>query len=146
MKTQTKLAVMLILPILLVSLACAGGDLVGEQINDAVGGAIEGAINEALQQAMAEYGFDLPIEGVSNVTFEDGSLNMQVEGDFATIVEAIRLSAESEGLTEQETNSIVTDTTASLIFGGHESGQNVILQMVDLGGGLVNVNIRFESP
>jgi len=146
MKSITKLVLLLALPVLAISLACAATDAVGNQVGDAVGGAVESAINEALQQAMAEYGFDLPIEGVSNVTFEDGSLNMQVTGDFDVMVQAIRASAQSEGLTEEQLYTSTTDTTASLVFSGHESGQNIVLQMVDLGDGTVNVNLRFETP
>ena len=146
MKNSTKLILMLALPVLVVSLACSAGDAIGNQVSDAVGSAVEGAINEALQQAMAEYGFDLPIDGVSNVTFEDGSLNMQVQGDFDTLVQTLRVSAESQGLSEEDLYTSITDSTASMVFSGHESGQNIVLQMVDLGGGSVNVNVRFETP
>jgi hypothetical protein len=32
-----------------------------------------------------------------------------------------------------------------MVFDGHSSGMPIVLQMVDLGDGTTNVNIRFED-
>ena len=145
MNKFSKSLILFVLPLLLVSLACSASDGISNSVSGAVSGALEDAINEGLKQAAAEYGFDLPIDKVTNVSFEDGQLNMQAEGDFQVLLAALRSSAVENGLTEEEIYTSLTDTTASLVFSGHESGQSLVLQMVDLGNGQVNINIRLED-
>ena len=50
-----------------------------------------------------------------------------------------------QGYTERELLTTVTDGVFSFVFDGHESGQAIVIQGVDLGDGSVNVNISFQD-
>ncbi len=51
----------------------------------------------------------------------------------------------SSGYTERPILTVTSDTTFSMVFDGHESGKAIVVQGVDLGDGMVNVNIRLED-
>lgn len=110
----------------------------------------EAAVNQAVQTGLQEIekqtGLPMPQIGtISNIQFENGQLNFQVEATFETVLDYYRKAALAAALSERELNTSITDTTASLIFDGHESGKALVLQIVDLGNGQVNVNIRLED-
>lgn len=110
----------------------------------------EAAVNQAVQVGLAEIerqtGLPMPDVGaISNISFENGQLNFQVEAKFETVLDYYRKAALAAAFTERELNTSITDTTASLIFDGHESGKALVLQIVDLGNGSVSVNLRLED-
>lgn len=110
----------------------------------------EAAVNQAVQIGLEEVerqtGLPMPEIGViSNISFENGQLNFQIESEFEVVVDYYRKAALAAALTERELNTSITDTTASLIFDGHESGKALIIQIVDVGNGSVNVNLRLED-
>jgi hypothetical protein len=47
-------------------------------------------------------------------------------------------------LTERPGSTVISESTASFIFDGHESGDAMVVQLVDLGNGMTSVNITFE--
>jgi hypothetical protein len=51
----------------------------------------------------------------------------------------------SSGYTERTILTVTSETTFSMVFDGHESGQAIVVQGVDFGDGTVNVNIRLED-
>ena len=83
----------------------------------------------------ASNGFDL---GNGMISFQTG---LSLDDSLAFYREAFS----AEGYTEREITTVVSDTTFSIVFDGHESGKAIVVQAVDLGGGLVNITLRFED-
>jgi hypothetical protein len=75
----------------------------------------------------------------------DSPINYQTELSLDEVLAFYRAEFEAAGMTEREINTSITDTTVSLVFDGHSSGQAVVLQAVDLGSGSTNVNVRLED-
>ena len=75
----------------------------------------------------------------------DSPINFQTELSLDEVLAFYRAEFEAAGMAEREINTSITDTTISLVFDGHISGQAVVLQAVDLGNGSTNVNIRLED-
>jgi hypothetical protein len=83
--------------------------------------------------------------GVENVTELNGSFNFQVSMSLSEVVAFYRGEFEKSGYVEREILTSVEDTTFSIVWDGHPSGQAVVVQGVDLGNGTTNVNIRLED-
>lgn len=98
-----------------------------------------------VREAEEAFGMELPSKKVENPTFAAESLNMAVKEDLDTLIEFVRESAADAGYTEYELLTSITEGVASLVFQGHENGRSIVIQMVDLGNGTTNVNIRFED-
>ena len=49
-----------------------------------------------------------------------------------------------QGLTERIVLHNETETSLSMVFDGAPNGKSVVMQGVDLGGGMININIRYE--
>lgn len=89
--------------------------------------------------------FPLP-SSVSNFTdMGNGSINFQTDVSLTDTIAFYRDAFGKQGLTERTINTAITDTTFSMVFDGDPSGQAVVVQGVDLGGGKTNVNIRYEK-
>lgn len=90
--------------------------------------------------------FTLP-PNVQNFTGNgnDADINYQTDMPLDEVIRFYRRAFTEEGLTEREINTAITDTTFSMVFDGHEKGQAIVIQGVDLGNGTTNVNIRFED-
>ena len=116
--------------ILVLSLAACGG-----------GGASGGS------SAPGGFDTDFPLPAtVSNFTDTgDGSINFQTNLSIEGAVEFYRDALGKAGLTERTINTAITDSTFSLVFDGDPSGKAVVVQGVDLGGGMTNINIRYEA-
>jgi hypothetical protein len=115
--------------ILVLSLAACGGGGAG-------GGSSAGSLDTD---------FPLPAS-VSNFTDTgDGSINFQTSLSIEDGVAFYREALSNAGLTERTINTAITDTTFSLVFDGDPSGKAVVVQGVDLGGGMTNINIRYEA-
>jgi hypothetical protein len=83
---------------------------------------------------------------VSNFTDTgDGSINFETNLGIEEGVAFYRDALGEAGLTERTINTAITETTFSLVFDGDPSGKAVVVQGVDLGGGMTNINIRYEA-
>ncbi|MFO7584188.1 MAG: hypothetical protein R6W69_05610 [Anaerolineales bacterium] len=56
-----------------------------------------------------------------------------------------RAEFKAKGYTERELLTVESDAVISLVFDGHESGQAIVLQCVDLGTGSTSITLRFED-
>lgn len=84
--------------------------------------------------------------GAENFTGDDNSANFQVDSTLDEMVDFYRTELVDDwGLTERTLLTNMTAETVSFVFDGHDSGKAVVVQMVDLGNGTINVNIRFED-
>ena len=90
--------------------------------------------------------FPLP-DNVSNFDGAGGDspINFQTDLSVEDVVAFYRDAFTSDGMTERDLLTAITSETASLVFDGHNSGQAVVLQVVDLGNGSSNVNLRLED-
>ena len=116
--------------ILVLSLAACGGG---------------GASGSGSSSGSFDTDFPLPAS-VSNFTDTgDGSINFQTNLSIEDGVAFYREALGNAGLTERTINTAITETTFSLVFDGDPSGKAVVVQGVDLGGGMTNINIRYEA-
>lgn len=99
------------------------------------------------EEESAEYDTEFPLpETVENfIAVGDTGINFATDLSIEESVEFYRQELEDAGLTERTINTAITDTTFSIVFDGHESGQAIVVQGVDLGDGSTNINIRFED-
>mgnify|MGYP006971722936 CR=1 FL=1 len=90
--------------------------------------------------------FTLPPK-IENFTGNGGdtAINFQTDMSLDEVIRFYRRAFTEEGLTERGINTAITDTTFSMVFDGHPKGQAIVIQGVDLGNGMTNVNIRFED-
>ncbi len=126
--------------LLLASLACSllggGGDsATGTESNPPAG-------DSGGDSASSE--FPLPpdysdLKDVGGVTMFQTSMGL---GD---VVAFYRDAFAEAGYEEREITTVINDTTFSIVWEGHESGQAVVVQGVDLGNGKINVSIRLED-
>lgn len=85
-------------------------------------------------------------ENVVNFTdMGNGSVNFQVKMSLKDTEDFYRSAFEKQGLDERTELTAVTASTFSMVFDGDPSGQAVVIQAVDLGNGMTNVNIRYEK-
>ena len=89
--------------------------------------------------------FPLPSDVGNFMKLEDGSINYQTSMSLSEVVEFYRDAFDSAGYNERDITTVINDTTFSIVWDGHESGQAIVVQGVDLGGGTTNVNVRFED-
>jgi hypothetical protein len=89
--------------------------------------------------------FPLPSSVVNFTDTGKGSINFQTKMSLKDTVQFYREALQKQGLKERPENTAITDQTFSLVFDGDPSGQAVVVQGVDLGNGLTNVNIRYEK-
>ncbi|MEK6220854.1 MAG: hypothetical protein N2D54_01230 [Chloroflexota bacterium] len=90
-------------------------------------------------------GVGLPDGTITNLTITNGSVNFQIESTLEEQISFYRGNTSANGLTERTLLTSITDTSVSYVFDGNASGQAVVIQMVDLGDGSINVNIRLEN-
>ena len=127
---MTRFIEFVIVAILVLSLAACGGGGAGAGSNPPGG---------------FDTKFPLPAS-VSNLTStDDGSINFQTNLGIEDAVAFYREALGNAGLNERTINTAITDTTFSLVFDGDPSGKAVVVQGVDLGGGMTNINIRYEA-
>ena len=99
------------------------------------------------EEESTEYDTEFPLpETVENfIAVGDTGINFATDLSIEESVDFYRQEFEDAGLTERTINTAITDTTFSIVFDGHESGQAIVVQGVDLGNGTTNINIRFED-
>lgn len=88
--------------------------------------------------------FPMPSDA-KNVMSVAGTLNYQTSLGLNDVMAFYRDVYGKQGYAERSILTVTTDTTFNLVFDGHENGQAIVIQAVDLGDGTVNVNIRFED-
>jgi hypothetical protein len=74
-----------------------------------------------------------------------GGINYQTTMSLNEVVNFYRGAFKDAGYDERDITTVVNDTTFSIVWDGHPSGQAIVVQGVDLGDGTVNVNVRFED-
>ncbi len=89
--------------------------------------------------------FPLPSSVINFTDTGNGSINFQTKMSIKDTIDWYRGAFSSAGLKERTDNTAITDTTFSMVFDGDPSGQAIVIQGVDLGNGLTNVNIRYEK-
>ena len=89
--------------------------------------------------------FPLPASVRNFTSSGDGAVNFQTNLGIEDAVAFYREALGNAGLNERTINTAITDTTFSLVFDGDPSGKAVVVQGVDLGGGMTNINIRYEA-
>lgn len=92
----------------------------------------------------ADAEFPLP-DDATNVTEVAGTVNYQTEMSVEDVMKFYRDAFTAQGYTERELLTTLSDGVLSMVFDGHESGQAIVVQSVDLGTGSTNVNIRLED-
>ncbi|HLO18548.1 MAG TPA: hypothetical protein VK206_27200 [Anaerolineales bacterium] len=89
---------------------------------------------------------DFPMtEDAYNVTELNGSLIFYTKLSLDDTMKFYRDEYASRGYTERESLTVVSDGTFSMVFDGDPSGKAVVIQSVDLGGGIRTVSIRLED-
>jgi hypothetical protein len=88
--------------------------------------------------------FPLP-DDATNVTEVSGTVNFQTGMSVEDAMKYYRDVFTAQGYTERELLTTLSDGVFSIVFDGHESGQSIVVQGVDLGNGATNVNIRLET-
>ena len=98
---------------------------------------------ENVQDVQTE--FPLPADFSNFTDMGNGAINFQTTISVQDAIAFYRDAFSKAGYTEREINTAITETTFSLVFDGHASGKAIVLQGVDLGGGITNINIRLEE-
>ncbi len=131
-----------VLVLVIASLACSRFNRKADQ-------GVSGAGGTANPSGSGSSGYNtrFPLPG-SVVNFTDtgnGSINFQTKMSIKDTIDWYRAAFVKSGLKERSSNTAITDTTFSMVFDGDPGGQAVVIQGVDLGNGLTNVNIRYEK-
>lgn len=88
--------------------------------------------------------FPMP-DDAKNVVSAAGTVNFQTNLGLDEVMDFYRDIYGKQGYTERELLTTVTDGVFSFVFDGHESGQAIVIQGVNLGDGSVNINISFQD-
>lgn len=88
--------------------------------------------------------FPMP-DDAFNVVEIDNVVNYKTNLSLDEVMSFYRDNFGKQGLTEREILTTSTDGVFSFVFDGHESGQAIVIQGVDLGDGSVNVNISLQD-
>ena len=136
--------------LVLASLACG---LFGGSDSSGVGDSPPAQGGEAQPEAPASGGgsgnydteFPMPPDVENFMDFGDGAINFQTSMGLTEVVEFYRGEFANAGYDERDITTVINDDTFSIVWDGHPSGQAIVVQGVDLGNGMVNVNVRFED-
>jgi hypothetical protein len=89
--------------------------------------------------------FPFPDDAHTCMDIGGGAVMCQTNTSLDEVLAFYRQAFADAGYTEREINTVVADTVLSLVFDGHESGQAIVLQCVDLGTGSASITLRFED-
>lgn len=89
--------------------------------------------------------FPVPDDASNGYDLGDGMISFQTSMSIDESLAFYRAEFTAEGYSERELLTSVTDATFSIVFDGHASGKAIVVQAVDLGNGMVNINIRFQN-
>jgi hypothetical protein len=89
--------------------------------------------------------FPLPPDVTNFMSTGNGGINFQTKMSLKEAIAFYREAFAKAGYKERQITTVINDTTFSLVFDGHASGKAIVIQGVDLGGGNLNINLRFED-
>jgi hypothetical protein len=88
--------------------------------------------------------FPIP-DDAQNFADVGGTVNFQTGMSLDDALAFYRDAFAGQGYTERSLLTSTTDTTFSIVFDGHPSGEAIVVQAVDLGTNTTNVSIRLED-
>ena len=89
--------------------------------------------------------FPLPPKVDNFMDLGEGGINYQTSMKINDVVKFYRGAFDTAGYDEREITTVINDTTFSIVWDGHPNGKAIVVQGVDLGDGMINVNVRFED-
>jgi hypothetical protein len=141
--------------LLLASLACqtlSGGNGGGDQPAVATNAGDSNPPVEATTDpgsvgsaATSDSGFPITADAFNITELGDGSLLYYTKLSLEEVMAFYRAEYTSQGYTEREILTVVSDGTFSMVFDGDASSKAVVIQSVDLGDGSRTVSIRLEA-
>lgn len=96
-------------------------------------------------QPKVETEFPMPADAANIMDLGNSAYNFQTSMSQDEAVAFYRDTFKAQGLTEREITTTITEGVFSIVFDGHASGKAIAVQGVDLGEGVLNINIRFED-
>jgi hypothetical protein len=136
---KNKFFLVLTLTLLLLPLLACNGSTVPAIVT------MENGDSDTLAPDVHTTEFPLP-ENFSQLTDTgSGTVNFQTNLGIEETISFYRQTFSDIGYMERTINTAITETTFSIVFDGHDSGQAIIIQGVDLGDGNTNISIRFED-
>ena len=94
---------------------------------------------------ISDSGFPLTADAFNVTELGDGSLVYYTKLSLEDVMTFYRAEYTSQGYTEREILTVVSEGTFSMVFDGDASGKAVVIQSVDLGDGSRTVSIRLEA-
>ena len=95
--------------------------------------------------ATSDSGFPMTADAFNITELGDGSLLYYTKLSLEDVMAFYRAEYTSQGYTEREILTVVSEGTFSMVFDGDASGKAVVIQSVDLGDGSRTVSIRLED-
>lgn len=91
--------------------------------------------------------FPLPpdIQNFQKTDYQDAGITFQTTLKLENIVQFYRDAFAKKGYTERQIMTSIEDYTISLVFDGAPNGKAIVVQGVDIGTGIVTVNIRYDE-
>jgi len=89
--------------------------------------------------------FPLPDDVQNFMKLDENTINYQTSMSLTKVVDFYHDAFTDAGYTERDLLTVVEDSTFSMVWDGHSSGQAIVVQGVDLGNGTTNVNVRLED-
>lgn len=143
-----------VLVMLLTSLACqalVGDDDASQEATIAPVATVEvetleptEAINDLDSTPNDDLEFPVP-DDAQNLVIVEGTVNYQTAMRLEDVMKFYRDEFSAQGYVERELLTTVAAGVFSMVFDGHESGQSIVIQGVDLGNGSTNISIRLET-
>jgi len=94
----------------------------------------------------ADSPFPIPDDPSVAVVLQTSEMvNYQITMSIDDLLAYYRSELEAQGYTEREGLTVIDQGVASIVFDGDPSGKALVVQMVDLGDGGTNVNVRLED-
>ena len=95
--------------------------------------------------ATSDSGFPMTADAFNVTELGDGNLLYYTKLSQDEVMAFYRAEYTSQGYTEREILTVVSNGTFSMVFDGDASGKAVVIQSVDLGDGSRTVSIRLEE-
>ena len=89
--------------------------------------------------------FPMPDDATNVINMGDTVLNFQTKLSLDEAMAFYRDEFGKSGYTERDLLTVTSDTTFSMVFDGHKSGQAITVQGVDLGDGTINISITLSD-
>ena len=89
--------------------------------------------------------FPMPSDATNVMELGAGVLNFQTKSTLDECMAFYRDEFGGMGYKERDLLTVTSETTFSMVFDGHASGEAIVVQGVDLGSGMTNISIRLED-